>query len=77
MKKFKITWGKGSVCGINIVFKSITVESENIDSVNYSIILPEGLKKNVYYYRKIYTSDTKRNIDYGSYVNFIEVEEIW
>lgn len=76
MKKFKITWGRGSALGIDTVFESKTVEADNIDSVDPLIILPKQMLKNIYYTRVIHTSDTKRNVDYGSYVNFIEIEEI-
>ena len=39
-------------------------------------ILPEYIKRKVPYVRTIHTSETKRNYDYGSWVDFIEVEEI-
>lgn len=76
MKKFKITWGRGSVEGIKIMYKTIEIKSKNIDSIDFLSILPKELRSKVLYFRVIYTSNTKRNIDYGSYVDFIEVEEI-
>ena len=76
MKKYKITWGKGSVLGIDKIFETKIIEADNIDSVDPLIILPKPMLKIVYYTRVIHTSDTKRNVDYGSYVDFIEIEEI-
>ena len=76
MIKFIIKWGSGSVCGIKTIYKAIEVEAEKIDDVNPINILPETIKKKVYYVRKIFTSDKKRNYDYGSWTEFIEVEEI-
>lgn len=76
MKKFKITWGCGSVLGIDKIFKTKIVEANDIDSVDPLVILPKSMLKIVYYTRVIHTSGTKRNVDYGSYVNFIEIEEI-
>ena len=76
MKIFILKWGKGSVCTIQKVYKTMIIEEASIDDVNPTIILPESIKRNVYYVRKIYTSVTKRNYDYGSWSEFIEVEEI-
>ena len=75
MKKFILKWGRGSVCGIRIIYKTLTTEAENIDDINPLEILPEYIKRKVPYVRKIHTSETKRNYDYGSWVNFIEAEE--
>lgn len=76
MKKFIIKWGKGSVCEIRIVYKTLTTKAENIDDVNPLEILTDSIKRKVHYVRTIHTSETKRNYDYGSWVDFIEVEEI-
>ena len=76
MKKFIIKWGKGSVCETRTTYKTLTTEAENIDDINPLEILPEYIKRKVPYVRKIHTSETKRNYDYGSWVDFIEVEEI-
>lgn len=54
---------------------NITSEEENIDDINPLEILPEYMKRKVPYVRKIHTSETKGNYDYGSYVEFIEAEE--
>ena len=75
MKKFVLKWGKGSVSEIQTVYKVMIVEAENIDDINPIIILPESIKNRVYYVRKIFTSETKRNYDYGSWSDFIEAEE--
>ena len=61
---------------ISKIYETKIVEADDIDSVNPLIILPKTLLKNIYYTRVIHTSDVKRNVDYGSYVDFIEVEEI-
>ena len=76
MKKFILKWGKGSICEIQIIYKTLTTEAENIDDINPLEILPESIKRKVPYVRKIHTSKTKRNYDYGSWVDFIEAEEI-
>ena len=76
MKKFILKWGKGSVCEIRIIYKTLTTEAENIDDINPLEILPEYIKRKVPYVRKIQTSETKRNYDYDSWVDFIEAEEI-
>ena len=76
MKRFILKWGKGSVLGINTVYKTMEVEAENIDDIDCTIILPDITKKKIYYVRTIITSQTKRNYDYGSWVDFIEAEEI-
>ena len=77
MKKiFKLTWGRGSVEGIRIMYNTMNIEAEKIDDIDPTIILPERIKKKVFYVRSIHTSDTKRNYDYGSYVDFIEAEEV-
>ena len=76
MKRFILKWGKGSVLGINTVYKTMEVEAENIDDIDCTIILPDIIKKKIYYVRTIITSQTKRNYDYGSWVDFIEAEEI-
>lgn len=76
MKRFKITWGQGNVLSISKIYKTKIVEADDIDSVDPLIILPKTLLKNIYYMRVIHTSDAKRNVDYGSYVDFIEIKEI-
>jgi len=76
MRKFILKWGKGSVLGIQAVYKTMTIEEECIDDVDPLVILPYTIKRRVQYVRKIHTSETKRNYDYGSYVEFIEAEEI-
>ena len=76
MKKFILKWGKGSVLGIQIIYKTMTIEKENIDEINAIDILPDTIKNRVCYVRKIFTSETKRNYDYGSWSEFIETEEI-
>lgn len=76
MKKFVLKWGKGSVCEIRIIYKTLTIEAENIDDINPLEILPDFIKRKVPYVRKIFTSETKRNYDYGSWVDFIEAEEL-
>ena len=76
MKTFVIKWGKGSVCDIQIIYKTMTVEKESIDDINPVIILPDTIKRKVCYVRAIHTSETKRNYDYGSWSEIIEAEEI-
>ena len=76
MKKFILTWGRGSVEGIKIMYNTMKIEAERIDDIDPTVILPDPIKKRVCYVRKIHTSDTKRNYDYGSYVDFIEAEEV-
>ena len=76
MKKFILKWGKGNVLNIQSVYKTMIIEEECIDEVDALIILPYTIKRKVYYVRKIHTSKTKRNYDYGSYTEFIEAEEI-
>ena len=75
MKKFVLKWGRGSVCGIQIVYKMAIVEEENIDNINPLKILPDTIKRKVPYVRIIHTSKIKRNYDYGSWMDFIEAEE--
>ena len=36
MKKFVLKWGKGSVCEIRIIYKTLTTEAENIDNINWT-----------------------------------------
>ena len=76
MKKFIIKWGKGEIQHLEEIFETLTVEKENIDDVDPTLILPEEVKKEIHYLRRLNTSDTKRNYDYGSWSDFIEVEEI-
>ena len=40
MKKFILKWGKGSVLGIQAVYKTMTIEEECIDDVDPLVILP-------------------------------------
>ena len=76
MKKFVLKWGKGNVLEIKVIYKSMIVEAKSIDDINATIILPDSIKRKVFYVRKLYTSETKRNYDYGSGSEFIEAEEI-
>ena len=76
MKTFILKRGKGSVLGIQIVYKTMEIEEECIDDVDPLVILPYTIKRRVLYVRAIHTSETKRNYDYGSYIEFIEAEEI-
>ena len=55
MKKFILKWGKGSVCEIRIIYKTLAIEAENIDDINPLEILPEYIKRKVPYVRKIHT----------------------
>ena len=75
MKTFILKWGKGSVLGIQTLYKTMTITTENIDDINPIVILPDSIKRKVYYVRTIHTSETKRNYDYGSWSEFIEAEE--
>ena len=52
MKKFILKWGKGSVLGIQAVYKTMTIEEECIDDVDPLVILPYAIKRRVYYVRK-------------------------
>ena len=76
MKKFILKWGKGNVLNIQSVYKTMIIEEECIYDVDALIILPYAIKRRVYYVRKIHTSKTKRNYDYGSYTEFMEAKEI-
>ena len=76
MKRFILKWGRGSVCEIRIIYKTLIIEAENIDNIKPLEILPEYIKGKVHYVRVIYTSETKRNYDYGRWVDFIEAEEM-
>ncbi len=76
MKKFIIRWGKGEIQHLEEIFETLTVEKDNIDDVDPTLILPEEVKKEIHYLRRLNTSDNKRNYDYGSWSDFIEVEEI-
>ena len=76
MKKFVLKWGKGNVLEIKVIYKSMIVEAKSIDDINATIILPDSIKRKVFYVRKLYTSEIKRNYDYGSWSEFIEAEEI-
>ena len=76
MKKFVLRWGRGNVEDIQIVYKTITVDAENIDEINPTVTLPDIIKRKIFYVRTIFTSETKRNYDYGSWSEFIEAEEI-
>ena len=76
MKKYILKWGKGSVLGIKIIYKTLIIEEENIDNIDPTIILPDYIKRKVIYVRKIFTSKTKRNYDYGSWSEFIEAKEL-
>ena len=76
MKTFILKWGKGSVAKIQIIYKTMTIRAKNIDDINPIVVLPNNIKTKVYYVRTIHTSEAKRNYDYGSWSEFIEVEEI-
>jgi hypothetical protein len=58
------------------VYKTAIIEKENIDNINPLEILPDAIKRKVPYVKTIHTSETKRNYDYDSWVDFIEVKEI-
>ena len=68
--------GKRSVLDIKTIYKTMIIEKESIDYINTIDILPNAIKKRVCYVRKIFTFETKRNYDYGSWSEFIEAEEI-
>ena len=74
MKTFILKWGKGSVVKIQTIYKTMSITAENIDDIDPLEILPEHIKRKVPYVRIIHTSETKRNYDYGSWVDFIEAE---
>ena len=76
MKRFILTWGKGSVLSIQEVYKTMTIEAKCINDIDPIVILPDTIKRKVYYVRIIHTSENKRNYDYGSWSEFIEAEEI-
>ena len=76
MKKFRLTYGRGNVLKIDIIYKTIIVEANSIDDINPIEILPDIIKNKVHFVRVIFTSDIKRNYDYGSWSEFIEAEEI-
>ena len=76
MKKFIIKWGKGEIQHLEEIHQTLIVEKDNIDDVDPTLILPEEVKKEIHYLRRLNTSDAKRNYDYGSWSDFIEVEEI-
>lgn len=77
MKKFKIVWYIGSVDNNQQEILDSKIEyAEDIDQVDACAILPESIRQKICYTRILMTSDTIRNIDYGSYVKFLAVEEI-
>ena len=76
MKTFILKWGEGSVIEIQTIYKTMSIQAENIDDINPIVILPDYIKGRVHYVRTIHTSETKRNYDYGSWSEFIEAEEI-
>ena len=76
MKKFQLTWGQGSILKIDTIYKTIIIEAKSIEDIKPLTILPDIIKSKVHYFRVIFTSDTKRNYDYGSWSEFIEAEEI-
>ena len=76
MKTFILKWGKGRVLKIQTIYKTMFIKAETIDNINPIVILPNNIKRKVYYVRTIHTSETKRNYDYGSWSEFIEAEEI-
>lgn len=76
MKRFVLKCGKGSVLDIKTTYKIMIIEKESIDDTNPIDILLDTIKKRVCYVRKIFTFETKRNYDYGSWSEFIEAEEI-
>ena len=75
MKQFQIKWGQGSIKNIETVYKTMTVEANNMDDIDPIIILPDNVKKEISYIRYLVASETKRHYDYGSWSEFIEVEE--
>lgn len=44
MKTFILKWGKGSVLGIQTLYKTMTITAENIDDINPIEILPDNIK---------------------------------
>ena len=50
--------------------------AEDIDQVDACVILPESIRQKICYTRILMTSDTIRNIDYGSHTKFLAIEEI-
>ena len=53
MKKFVLKWGKGNVLEIKVIYKSMIVEAKSIDDINATIILPDSIKRKVFYVRNI------------------------
>ena len=77
MKKFKIVWYIGNVANNQQEILDSKIEyAEDIDQVDACTILPESIRQKIYYTRILMTSDTIRNIDYGSHTKFLAVEEI-
>ena len=76
MKKFIIKWGRGEIQHLEEIHETLIVEKEDIDDVDPTLILPEEVKKEIHYLRRLDTAATKRNYDYGSWSDFIIVEEI-
>ena len=76
MKTFILKRGKGSVVKIQTIYKTMSITAQNIDDINPIVVLPDNIKTKVYYVRTIYTSEAKRNYDYGSWSEYIEAEEI-
>ena len=59
MKKFIIKWGKGEIQHLEEIHKTLIVEKDNIDDVDPTSILPEEIKKEIHYLRRLNTSNTK------------------
>ena len=59
MKTFILKWGKGSVLGIQTIYKTMSITAENIDDSNPLVILPDSVKRKVYYVRIIHASEKK------------------
>lgn len=77
MKKFKIVWYIGAVDNNQQEILDSKIEyAEDIDQVNACTILPESIRQKICYTRILMTSDTIRNIDYGSHTKFLAIEEI-
>ena len=72
MKKFILKWGKGSVCEIRIIYKTLAIEAENIDDINPLEILPEYIKRKVPYVRKILDIGANKGLDLRPFRGFLE-----
>lgn len=76
MKQFQLKWGHGNIKSLDKIYKTMIVDANSFEEINPIIILPDSIKSQVHYIRVIFTSEAKRNYDYGSWSEFIEAEEI-